>query len=74
MTTQGWKAFNPQLAMEINPTLNIGQLVVGDVLIKGNSYEFINKIDFMETDSRVYNFELNGTKDYYADNFLVHNK
>jgi hypothetical protein len=74
MTPEGWKAFNSELAMKINPTLKIGKLKVGDVLIRENRYETINKVDYNENNERVYNFELDGTKDYYADGFLVHNK
>jgi len=74
MTQDGWKAFNPTLAMEINPTLSIGKLSVGDYIVRENTYEKVNMIDYTENDERVYNFELDGTKDYYADGFLVHNK
>lgn len=75
LTTQGWKAFNPTLAMQINPTLIIGQLKVGDTLIKANGdKEIIREFDYTEFSSMVYNFELDGSKDYFADDFLVHNK
>ena len=74
MTQDGWKAFNPELAMEINPTLKIGKLKVGDYLIRDNSYEVIGTFDYQENNLPVYNFELDGSKDYYADGYLVHNK
>lgn len=74
MTTEGWKSFNPQLAMEINPTLDIGQLKVGDILVTDSGNIAVDKLDFIIKSTPVYNFEVSGEKVYYADGFLVHNK
>ena len=74
MTQDGWKAFNPEIAMEINPTLEIKKLQIGDVLIREEGRETIISIDLHQNDENIYNFELDGTKDYYADGYLVHNK
>ena len=74
-TTEGWKAFNVSQAKAVNPEIDIKQLAIDDILIletgkvKLQSYssEFKDKM-------KVYNINLDGTKEYYADGFLVHNK
>ncbi len=74
MTTDGWKALNPQIARKENPKLKIGQLKIGDELVTLSGKVRINKIEFKTAkDSVVYNPKLDGGHDYYADSFLVHN-
>ena len=74
MTLDGWKAFDEKLAMQINPTMKIKRLIEWDVLVKENSLEIIQSISRIPTNIQVYNFEVSGTKDYYANWYLVHNK
>lgn len=74
MTTSGWRAFNPEMAKAINPSLNIEKLSEGDYLVMTNRFEKVERVEWIQTEEMVYNFELDGTKDYYADDFLVHNK
>ena len=74
MTKQGWKSFNVKKALEINPTLTITKLKIGDTLITLNGEIILNEFDYVEMSLNVYNFEVSGTKDYYADKYLVHNK
>jgi hypothetical protein len=74
MTTEGWKAFDEILAMEINPTLEIGKLKLGDILITLNEEITLDNFESIEMSVPVYNFEVSGTHDYYADGYLVHNK
>lgn len=74
MTLKGWSAFNPKLAMKINPSLHISILQVGDFIVKDNSYEEVLTIGATDTDEDVFNFELDGSRDYFANGFLVHNK
>jgi hypothetical protein len=74
MTTDGWKALNPQVARQENPLLKIGQLKIGDELVTLSGKVRLNKIEFKTVkDSVVYNPKLDGGHDYYADGFLVHN-
>ena len=74
MTTEGWKSFNPKMAMEINPELKIGQLNVGDTLVSKSGNVKVIKMSHILKSSPVYNFEVSGERVYYADGFLVHNK
>ena len=75
MTTQGWKAFNQEAAIVLNPDLGITQLNIGDILIKkDNEQETIETFQSTLRNIPVYNFELDGDQTYYADDFLVHNK
>ncbi len=77
MTTEGWKAFNPELAViEHNLDIEIGQLAVGDTLITEDGYVVLETVDTQSdaTDTQLYNFVLDGDNTYYADGYLVHNK
>ena len=74
MTLNGWKAFDEQLAMEINPTLSIKKLHQWDILVKKDGLEVIQFISKINVDIQVYNFEVSWTRDYYANWYLVHNK
>ena len=77
MTTEGWKAFNPELAViEHNLDIEIGQLAVGDTLITEDGYVVLETVDTQSdaADTQLYNFVLDGDNTYYADGYLVHNK
>lgn len=74
MTTEGWKSFDPEKTKIESPTLEVNQLEIGDILIKENGEQEELKEFYSEfTTTTVYNFSLNGTKDFYADGYLVHN-
>jgi hypothetical protein len=75
MTRDGWKAINPRMAKMENPQLTIGQLKEGDELVTIKGRTPLNRIEFkIIKDSVVYNPKLDGSHEYYADGFLVHNK
>ncbi len=75
MTTDGWKAMNPVAAHEVNPQLTIGQLKEGDIMITQSGTIRLERIEFKFIKGVVvYNPVLDGSHDYYADGFLVHNK
>ena len=75
LTTSGWKAFNKKEAKKINPTLDIKELQIGDILIKDNDKKEEVKSFYGEyQDTKVYNFTVSGDKTYYADGYLVHNR
>jgi len=70
----GWAAIDPKLAQETHPGLKVTKLAVGSELVTRTAVVRINKIVFKAfKDSIVYNPQLDGSHDYYADGFLVHN-
>lgn len=74
MTTEGWKSFDPKLTRIESPDLEVSQLEKGDILIRQDgSHELLEDFDFKIKETKVYNFGLNGSRDYYADGYLVHN-
>ncbi len=77
MTTEGWKAFDPKLAMQEHKLdIYVGQLAVGDTLVTANGNIRLNSVSTKtdKSDTQLYNFILNGDNTYYADGYLVHNK
>lgn len=75
MTSEGWKAIDPDAARKENPTLEVGKLKIGDVLIKeGGSTEKLEALSAKHYEGMVYNFEIKDVHEYYADGYLVHNK
>jgi prepilin-type N-terminal cleavage/methylation domain-containing protein len=74
MTKQGWKAIDPKPAQKQHPELKVGQLQVGDEFVTRTGIILLKKIDFkILKNAVVYNPQLDGSHDYYADGFLVHN-
>lgn len=75
MTTEGWKAFEVEIARRINPELEIGQLIAGDFVLRSDgTKEKIINIYYEYMAVPVYNFHVTGSNDYYADGYWVHNK
>lgn len=74
MTVEGWKSLAPQATKEESPGLDVGQLKTGDILIKNNGLELILTIDAKITEEKIYNFELDASHSYVADEYKVHNK
>ena len=75
MTIEWWKSFNPEMTkLEID--LDTTQLNVWDVLIKENSLEVVNSVDYIESEynTPLYNFSLDWDHTYFANWYLVHNK
>ena len=80
MTTDGWKAINPQATISesiegFDSLSDIGQLELNDVIL-GSSNVTINSIVSSSASSSLdlYNFNVDGDNTYYADNYVVHNK
>jgi len=70
----GWAALDPKLAEEMHPGMKTDKLDIGTELMTHNGSLRVEKIDFKAVkDSVVYNPQLDGSHDYYADGFLVHN-
>ena len=75
MTRDGWKAIDPPMAQQENPQIKIGQLKIGDELVTYNGSILLKKIKLKTiNNSVVYNPVLDGSHEYYADGYLVHNK
>lgn len=75
MTLRGWAAFDEHLARQLNPSLEIVRLEVGDVFILDNGGRaLLSEFYAVGASTTVYNFEVSGTRDYFAEGFLVHNK
>ena len=74
-TVEGWKAFEPAKAKQLNPDLDIQQLSLGDVIVTDKGHVTLNKISHIPVQGlKVYNLRLDGSQEYYADGFVVHNK
>tara|TARA_Y100000296_G_scaffold2588_1_gene3672 strand:+ start:18095 stop:20560 length:2466 start_codon:yes stop_codon:yes gene_type:complete len=74
-TVEGWKAFEPVKAKQLNPELDIQQLSLGDVIVTDKGHVTLNKITHIPVQGlKVYNLRLDGSQEYYADGFVVHNK
>ncbi|MBK5215651.1 MAG: hypothetical protein JJE53_02500 [Candidatus Pacebacteria bacterium] len=74
MTKEGWKSFNPDKTKLESPTLKVGLLKKGDILVKQNGVtEILRDYNYVLKHITVYNFGLNGSRDFYADGYLVHN-
>lgn len=73
-TLQGWKAFNPILAMEEVEELFVEELIIGDTLLTDLAQtKIIKSIDSKPEKLKVYNLTISGTKEYFANGYLVHN-
>lgn len=74
MTTDGWKSLDPEGTRRESPGIQVEQLGVGDTLIlENNETKILTKIDEKPVSTTVYNFGVNGTHDFNANNYLVHN-
>ncbi len=74
MTTAGWKSFDPAGTRQESPTLEVSELKRGDVLVKiDGEMEILETFDSKYMETTVYNFGLNGSRDFYADGYLNHN-
>ncbi len=73
-TTEGWKSLDPAQSMVESPELEVSLLEVGDTIImQDGSFVTIKKINTEFTKEWVYNFRLDGSKQYVADGYIVHN-
>jgi hypothetical protein len=75
MTTEGWKSIDPVKTRKEMPGFQVAKLEVGDTLILEDGQTMtLTGMDSKYEKTTVYNFQLDGTHEYYADKFLVHNK
>jgi len=77
-TTNGWKSLNASMSKEkYKHILDVTELKVGDIILGHNGENTeIETINLKEVDSNtpIYNFELDGDHLYFANDFCVHNK
>lgn len=74
MTTEGWKSLDPEGTQRESPGIQVSKLEIGDNLVlHGDRYMTLTSLDSVSTSTTVYNFGVNGTHDFYADDYLVHN-
>ena len=76
-TPDGWKAINAKMSSLKYDIGAIGELRIGDTIIgHAGDDTVITSIETKEVpeDTPVYNFELDGDHEYFANGFLVHNK
>ena len=77
-TTNGLKSLNASMSKEkYKHILDINELKVGDIILGHNGENTeIETINLKEVDSNtpIYNFELDGDHLYFANDFCVHNK
>ena len=76
-TPDGWKSVNSEMSNDKYNIGDIDQLQIGDTIIGLEAnYTVIKTIDTKEVpdNTPIYNFELDGDHEYFANGFLVHNK
>lgn len=74
LAVDGWKSLAPEATKLESPGLEVTKLQVGDVLMKKDGLEVIMSLDVKITKEKVYNFVLDGSHSYLADEYKVHNK
>jgi hypothetical protein len=74
MTTNGWKSLDPDGTRRESPGILVSKLATGDTLVlENNKTKKLTRLDSKEVSTTVYNFGINGTHDFYANDYLVHN-
>lgn len=74
MTTEGWKSLDPEGTKRESPGIEVSLLSLGDTFIMRDSQtKNLTQLDSKEISTTVYNFGVNGTHEFYADDYLVHN-
>lgn len=75
LTTHGWKSIDPEFTKRSSPNMDVGELKVGDVLVKGDGVrETVTRISatVLKEDTTVYHFVMSDNHTYIADGFVVH--
>jgi len=73
-TPEGWKSFDPAGSRIENPGLEVSELQIGDQLLREDgSITVLNSVDKKYAEVMVYNFRVDGMRDFYADGYWVHN-
>ena len=74
MTTAGWKSIDPTETAKETPDLAVEKLAVGDEIMKHDgTFLTITSLEAKSVETTVYNFDVNGSHDYFAAGYHVHN-
>lgn len=74
-TLDGWKSLDPETTRKEIPEITVKKLQVGDILVKEKGFEILMSLEETKNvTTTVYNFELNGTREYLVNEYSVHNK
>ena len=74
MTTEGRQSINPEATKIIYPDLEVSQLAPWSIMITDHGKIPLFIIQSKHTIEPVYTFTVDGSHDFYADGYLVHNK
>ena len=74
MTTEGRQSINPEATKEIYPDLEVTALIPGSIMITDHGQIPLFILQSKNTIEPVYTFTVDGSHDFYADGYLVHNK
>ena len=79
--TNGYLIINGKMKVTANHPVylngkwdEVGNAKIGDIMKLIDEYEIISKIENVDENVRVYNLEVSGNHNYYAQGILVHNK
>ncbi len=74
-TESGWKSYQPEETKLHLPTLPIGTLALGDILFKEfDKREPLQNNEFITGNYRVYNLQVSGSNDYFANGYSVYSE
>jgi len=74
-TEGGWKSYQPEETKLHLPTLPIDTLALGDVLLKEfEKREPLQNNEFITGNYRVYNLQVSGSNDYFANGYSVYSE
>lgn len=73
LTTEGWKSFAPLQTMKETAGLDVTLLEIGDEIITAEGTVVLESVGREWTETKVYNFDVTNSHDFYADGYLVHN-
>lgn len=74
MTTEGRQSINPEATKILYPDLEVTTLRPGSIMITDHGEIPLFIIQSKHTIEPVYTFTVDGSHDFYADGYLVHNK
>ncbi len=69
-----WASFNPEKSRSLHGDLVEKKLEANKQVVGIDGLRTLRQIMFKWRKTKVYNMTVNGSHDYYADGFLVHNK
>ncbi len=71
-TLEGWKSLDPKTSMK-ESKIFVSLLREGDIVITKYGLEPIYTMEGIPYENKVYNFNISGSHEYFADDYLTHN-